>query len=63
MMEENLMGKGHKFHQQICIVGSIAEKEEIDVFKNVTEVFLLERRLKTIFKKTEDESAPLISPF
>ena len=34
---------------QIKIVGTIADREEVDLIKKVTEVFVIERRIKDLF--------------
>jgi len=45
----------------IKIVGSIAEKDEVHIIKNITEVFLIEQRIRNILDKNEEEINPIIS--
>ena len=33
---------------ELKIVGSIAEKDEVHVLRNITEVFLIERRIRNL---------------
>jgi hypothetical protein len=40
---------------EIKIVGSIADKDEVDTIKGITEVFIIERRIRNIFEKIEQE--------
>ncbi|MEM0466539.1 MAG: hypothetical protein QXX20_02915 [Candidatus Thermoplasmatota archaeon] len=35
---------------EIKIVGSIADKDEVDVLKSITEVFIIERRIRDLFE-------------
>jgi len=45
---------------EIKLVGAVAEKDEVHLIKNVTEVFLIEQRIRNIFCD-KDEDASTIS--
>ncbi len=38
---------------EIKIVGSIADKDEVHILKNITEVFLIEQRIRSLHDKLE----------
>ena len=38
---------------EIKIVGSIADKDEVHILKNITEVFLIEQRIRSLHNKLE----------
>ena len=38
---------------EIKIVGSIADKDEVHIIKNITEVFLIERRIRNLLDEDE----------
>ena len=46
---------------EIKIVGSIADKDEVHIIKNITEVFLIERRIRNLLDEDEEEDTPMIS--
>jgi len=46
---------------EIKIVGSIADKDEIHLIKNITEVFLIEQRIRNLLNENEEESNPMTS--
>jgi len=41
---------------EIKIVGSIADKDEVHLIKNITEVFLIEQRIRSLLNENEEES-------
>jgi len=45
---------------EIKIVGSIADKDEVHIIKNITEVFLIERRIRNLLDEDEEDT-PMIS--
>ena len=46
--KENMMVNGGKNSLEIKIVGSIADKDEVHLIKNITEVFLIEQRIRSL---------------
>ncbi len=38
---------------EIKIVGSIADKDEVHLLKNITEVFLIEQRIRSLHNELE----------
>ena len=46
---------------EIKIVGSVADKDEVHLIKNVTEVFLIEQRIKGILDEDDEESNLFLS--
>ena len=46
---------------KIKIVGSIADKDEVHIIKNITEVFLIERRIRNLLDEDEEENTSMIS--
>ena len=46
---------------EIKIVGSIADKDEVHIIKNITEVFLIERRIRNLLDEDEEENTQMIS--
>ena len=38
---------------EIKIVGSIADKDEVHILKNITEVFLIEQRIRSLHDESE----------
>lgn len=52
-MGENSLG--------IKIVGSVADKDEVHLIKNITEVFLIEQRIKSLLGENEEEGVSMIS--
>ena len=46
--KENMMVNGGKSSLEIKIVGSVADKDEVHLIKNITEVFLIEQRIRKL---------------
>ena len=46
---------------EIKIVGSVADKGEVHLIKNITEVFLIEQRIKSLLDENEEEGVSMIS--
>ena len=52
--KKNMMVNGGKSSLEIKIVGSIADKDEVHLIKNITEVFLIEQRIKSLLDENEE---------
>ena len=46
---------------EIKIVGSIADKDEVHIIKNITEVFFIEQRIRNLLDEDDEEDTPMIS--
>ena len=59
--KENMMNEWGKNSLEIKIVGSVADKDEIHLIKNITEVFLIEQRIRSLHDENKEEGALMIS--
>jgi len=46
--KENMVVNRGKNSLEIKIVGSVADKDEVHLIKNITEVFLIEQRIRSL---------------
>jgi hypothetical protein len=58
---KNIMVNGGKSSLEIKIVGSIADKDEVHLIKNITEVFLIEQRIRSLLDENGEEGVSMIS--
>jgi len=56
-----MMMNGGKSSLEIKIVGSVADKDEIHLIKNITEVFLIEQRIRSLLDGNKEEDVSMIS--
>lgn len=56
-----MMVNGGKSSLEIKIVGSVADKDEVHLIKNITEVFLIEQRIRSLLDENEEEGVSMIS--
>ena len=61
LLQKNMMVNGGKRSMGIKLVGSVAEKDEVHLIKNVTEVFLIEQRIRRLLDKDEEEGVSMVS--